>query len=488
MRVKCIILLIHCFLAVLGLSAQELTVKEMKSTNDLSASQFRRKDLVGEACALVKVQLTAKEVGFEGNVIQPVEYKGGEYWVYMSKGSRELRIKHLAASPAFLPCHVSFADYGISGVEPLTTYELTLLMGEKTQKLIIDYTPTNAIVVVDSKPYQGNGHLELTLPVGTHDYQIVAMGYDTVEGSVKLNSSSPRTISEKLIATQQQATNLTLHPVNQQSTIQQPSDKKEGMTTVQMFRSGMDSDAVNGNSDREKGLLNITVTPSKSIVYIDGEQQNNKNGEISLNLLYGKHKYKVECQGYVTEEGIIRHTRELMQHTIKLVTDVEASKHRRELLNILENYRIALEEKNLANLEKIYSDDALIITGAVVARKSMDSDHVSLRPEIRYMKQGKEQYLSRLKNNNMDIKVKFNDISIVKHPAKDNFYGVTLRQEWHSSESYLDEGCVFLLWELPQKEGGQPRLHVRTWQPEKYQGQVLLDESEKFTCDDFIVR
>ncbi len=190
--------MIHCFLAVLGLSAQELTVKEMKSTNDLSASQYRRKDLVGEACALVKVQLTAKEVGFEGNVIQPAEYKGGEYWVYMTKGSRELRIKHLAASPAFLPCHVSFADYGISGVEPLVTYQLTLLMGEKTQKLIIDYTPKDALVLVDSKPYQRDGHLELTLPVGSHDYMIVKEGYTTIDGVAKLYEENPRTIMESL--------------------------------------------------------------------------------------------------------------------------------------------------------------------------------------------------------------------------------------------------------------------------------------------------
>ena len=245
MNKKPLLLLIVCLMA-LTLHAQELTVKEMKATNDLSASQYRRKDLAGEACALVKVQLATMGATFEGNVIQPVEYKSGEYWVYMSNGSRELRIKH----PSFVPLHVTFSDYGIKGVQSLTTYDLTLLMPQgaatvQTQKLIIDYTPTNAIVVVDSKPHQGNGHLELTLPVGTHDYQIVAMGYDTVEGSVKLNASSPSTI--KLTATQEQTTNPTAQPVQPSTPVAQKTETKpaedpeiKGKTAAQIRSLGYD--------------------------------------------------------------------------------------------------------------------------------------------------------------------------------------------------------------------------------------------------------
>ena len=184
-------------------SAQKLTVDGMKVTNDLSASQYRRADLNGEPCGLVKVSLTARGATFEGSIIEPVEYKTGEYWVYMSKGSRELRIKH----PSFVPLHVTFSNYGIKDIQSLTTYNLTLLLPQasntvQSQKLIIDYSPSDAIVVVDSKPHQGNGHLELDLPIGTHNYQLVAMGYETEEGSVKLKASSPSNI--KLTATKQQ--------------------------------------------------------------------------------------------------------------------------------------------------------------------------------------------------------------------------------------------------------------------------------------------
>ena len=128
MCIKKICLLI-CLAMHFPMSAQKLTVDGMKSTNDLSASQYRRKDLAGEACALVKVQLAITGATFEGNVIQPVEYKSGEYWVYMSKGSYELHIK----LQNFLPLEVNFRDYGIRGVEPLMTYKLVVPMPQVSQ-------------------------------------------------------------------------------------------------------------------------------------------------------------------------------------------------------------------------------------------------------------------------------------------------------------------------------------------------------------------
>ena len=108
-----------------SLHAQKLTVDEMKAAPmDLSASQYERKDLSGQPCGLVKVQLAAVDAQFEGNVIGKTEYKTGEYWVYMTEGSYMLSVKH----PQFVPLHVNFRNYGINGVESKVTYVLTLLM------------------------------------------------------------------------------------------------------------------------------------------------------------------------------------------------------------------------------------------------------------------------------------------------------------------------------------------------------------------------
>ena len=182
--------------------AQELSVKQMNESGESLASQYPRKDLNGSLCALVKVDLTATGATFEGNVISPVEQKSGEYWVYLTPGSREVRIKH----PDYLPLHVTFMDYGIKSVKSGTTYKLTLSApkpGElPKQKLIINYSPATAMVTVDSKTYKGNGRLELELPIGSHNYQIAAMGYEAVLGSVKLTANTPRTLNETLVASE----------------------------------------------------------------------------------------------------------------------------------------------------------------------------------------------------------------------------------------------------------------------------------------------
>ena len=128
MKTKSIIILLVCLVSG-HIQAQKLTVQGMKATNDLSASQERRKDLNNEMCGLVKVRLAEKNATFEGNVIPPVLFKDGEYWVYMTKGSKELHILH----PNYVPVEVKFNDYGISRIQSLATYTLTLLKPAVTE-------------------------------------------------------------------------------------------------------------------------------------------------------------------------------------------------------------------------------------------------------------------------------------------------------------------------------------------------------------------
>ena len=211
MKKKAMLILAGLMLSI-PLSAQKLTVESMTaSPMDLSASQYERKDLAGLSCGLVKVQLAAYGAQFEGNVIPPVEYKTGEYWVYMTEGSYELRVKH----PSFVPLHVNFRDYDISGIDRKVTYNLTLLMPQtsllqQSQTLIINYTPVSAIVLIDSKPYKGNGRVEAVLPVGNHNYIIAAEGYESAEGSVKLTAATPRIVTEALVASVQQPASVAL--------------------------------------------------------------------------------------------------------------------------------------------------------------------------------------------------------------------------------------------------------------------------------------
>lgn len=184
------------------------TVKSFTLTTDHISSSDRRKDLNGNLCALVKVQVVDNIERIEGNKIGNIVKHGVENWVYMCKGSRNMRI-HLQNH---LPVKVIFQDYKINGLESNRVYELVLeipdapipeLFAETSnssaeQKLTLNYTPEHAMVLIDSKPYHGNGHIELQLPVGEHSYIIAAEGYITAESTVKLNEHAPRVITEVL--------------------------------------------------------------------------------------------------------------------------------------------------------------------------------------------------------------------------------------------------------------------------------------------------
>lgn len=183
-------------------------IKKFSSTTDHIPGAERRNDLNGTPCALVKIQVVDDIERIEGNKIGSIVNKGVEKWVYMCKGSRNMKV-HLKNH---LPVMVMFRDYDIVGLESNRVYELVLeLPTVETstsavpssnvvvkQKLTINYEPVEATVLIDSKLYTGNGKIETILPVGEHDYIIAATGYATVEGTVKLNNNAPRVITEVL--------------------------------------------------------------------------------------------------------------------------------------------------------------------------------------------------------------------------------------------------------------------------------------------------
>ena len=161
------------------------------------------------------------------------------------------------------------------------------------------------------------------------------------------------------------------------------------------------------------------------------------------------------------------------------VTDV---RQRREILKWVEDFRSYYNEKNIKSLNQIFSDDALIITGSIVTQKKRTGDGVQYDQQVKYKVQNKEEYLtnlSRVFRNNAKINVSFDHISVMKHGAKPNIYGVTLHQSWKSG-AYHDEGWLFLLWDFNDPD--HPQIHVRTWQPEQIAAQDGL-----FTLDDFFI-
>lgn len=164
---------------------------------------------------------------------------------------------------------------------------------------------------------------------------------------------------------------------------------------------------------------------------------------------------------------------------MKTGTAVTDTRRRLEILKFVEDFRCYYNEKNLDALEKIYADDALIITGSVLKNQP----NTDMMPQVKYRKQDKQQYMQSLKRifaRNKYIDIKFDKISVVRHGAKPDFYGVTLHQDWNTS-TYSDEGWLFLLWDF--RDELHPIIHVRTWQPH----QMIQTEDDIFSLDDFYI-
>lgn len=208
-----------------------------------------------------------------------------------------------------------------------------------------------------------------------------------------------------------------------------------------------------------------------------------------------KDTWKVYQTGVITLDNTGRITNfhlaldaELYISVMSQAKAVDDFMRRQLILEYVERFRNAYNLKDMDFLQQIYSDDALIITGKVITQvkkddvKMVDVDN----QKIVYSKQNKKEYLGKLaevfKNNNR-INVTFDNIEVARHPAKENFYGVTLKQGW-KADKYSDVGYLFLLWDFTNEDA--PQIHVRTWQPTEINFKpVTLPEDEIFSVDDF---
>lgn len=123
-------------LSINSLMAQGLIAKNFNLVpNDLSASVSPRLDLNGKACALVKVVMQEELSSVEGNVIGDIVRKGRENWLYITSGTKEVRLIPRSS----LPKTIRFSDYGVNFVESKKTYLLELANDNaKTNAAVID--------------------------------------------------------------------------------------------------------------------------------------------------------------------------------------------------------------------------------------------------------------------------------------------------------------------------------------------------------------
>ena len=137
------------------------------------------------------------------------------------------------------------------------------------------------------------------------------------------------------------------------------------------------------------------------------------------------------------------------------------------LVNFLEDYQTAYALKRTDYLDKIFSDDALIIVGTVLSqRKKSDDFKMKQETRVRYDTLSKSKFIGNLDkvfNSNEFVTLRFLDTEFDRHSSGKEIYGIRVKQEYMSS-TYGDVGYLFLIVDL---RTDVPVIHVRTWEPDK---------------------
>lgn len=126
------------------LSAEFEVVSFTKDPSDLSATKFPRKDINDKDCALIKVQCDIEGLMFDSElgVTGLIDYKDGEYWVYVSPGESILEVFRSGFAKFVYPIDIV--------IEPATVYVMKLQIKEEDKAVIKEPEETVIIAEVEN--------------------------------------------------------------------------------------------------------------------------------------------------------------------------------------------------------------------------------------------------------------------------------------------------------------------------------------------------
>ena len=317
----------------LGTFAQELKIKSCTlASTDVTASSLDniRMDDVGDPCALVKILLLDGISKVQGNVIGDIKEYSSEKWVYLSKGTKEIRIIPMH----YKPLRVYFPDFGIDGVESKRTYVLDLVIQNMGAEPVdaggnfyaLSVQPKNAVVTIDGvlQPSSSDGEYSAMLPYGTHTYKVEAGGYISKSGSFVVSSGDMTPVSVSLLSAMASVSITCPTPavslyVDKKAVGNSPwsGSLKEGMHLVEVRKSGYRSqqktiqlaqqqklDVTFGELVAIQGNLSVNYKPFGADVYVDGKKLG-QSPRVFNGLLVGNHQVEVRKDGYATDRKTI---------------------------------------------------------------------------------------------------------------------------------------------------------------------------------------
>jgi len=211
------IIFLMCLLPTsLGLQAADrLKVVSFEISKEKTAEIHQRLDINDELCALIRIVSTDPINKVEGNFIpdeqgNSVMQKDDETWVYLTEGSRQVRL----FSEHHLPMTVDFSDFNVRSLKGGITYVLNLSEANtgdsQTVKsngqasdssddegnfLIVSIKPSDAEVTVDGKKLEReeeSGLMSVFLERGVHQFEAKAPNCFDTKKSINIESEPVR--------------------------------------------------------------------------------------------------------------------------------------------------------------------------------------------------------------------------------------------------------------------------------------------------------
>ncbi len=193
-----------CMMVFCGAAQESVAVASIRVLeNDLDARvHYPVYDSNNELAALLKVVTPDPDFEFEFGtmgVAGDTQYKVGEYWVYVSAGTKAITVKH----PAFRVLR----NHPLPLIESGRVYEIVLAHGrvekrivaEKliTEWVVVETSPSGADLYLNNQPVGETRHQE-EHRVGEYTYRIQLPRYKTKEGSFTLEQGKKVIINEIL--------------------------------------------------------------------------------------------------------------------------------------------------------------------------------------------------------------------------------------------------------------------------------------------------
>ena len=328
---KLYLILLSVFAFLNTAMAQKLSVESfVLAPTDITAQTEGRKDLNGDACALVKISFVGDVADVEGNVIKPLVKRNNETWAFMTQESRQMKV----VTKDYLPLMVTFGDYGIEKLQSNRTYVLTLTKPSGAQEPVdaggnfyaISVQPKDAKVTIDGvlQASSSDGEYSAMLAYGSHTYKVEAGGYISKSGNFTIGKGDMTPISVSLVSALATLSVSCPTPavslyVDKKSVGSLPwnGNLKEGMHLLEVRKDGYRSqqktiqlaqqqklDVAFDALSAIQGNLSVNFKPFGSDVYVDGVKVD-QSPRVFNGVLVGNHNVEIRKSGYATSRQTV---------------------------------------------------------------------------------------------------------------------------------------------------------------------------------------